>query len=357
MPGLFTPTIRERFTRTYVPRPPKKALRKKKIKEVLLCTHCKCRLDPRGNLNGEWTGKILCNRCARKLFYRCPRCKLSRSTSNRGEYGPHRTLCDMCNRLLVKNAAPPRVRDVYWGSGEPVRGGEYTLTGSNRTFGVEIETAHCMNVHKIEGKTVFGAKYDATVTGREFDSPILSGDAGLKVVTDFCDHATRRGWAVDSECGIHVHLGMQDDDIATVKRIGYAFLLTYDVWEGLVAPERRRGNRWCMKPPYTPTDYRGWCFQAHCESVNRYHFFNFNSYCVHKTIEVRALQGTLDKTLISNWVCALVRFADFAATSCYDDLDAMFRNKSGKTCWKALRKHIGSTARYWGRVRADYMKR
>lgn len=382
MPGLFTVTTSEsdclvewkttdaairrglqrhsqkRFgKRLYVPRPPKVALRKKKIKEVFLCMYCKCRLDPHGNLNEGWTGQILCNRCARKLYFKCPRCTLIRSTTHREESGLHRHLCAMCNRHL--RIGTPRVRDVYWGSGEPVRGGEYTLTGSNRTFGVEIETAQCDNVHKIEGKTVFGAKYDATVTGREFDSPILSGDAGLKVVTDFCDHATRRGWKVDGECGTHVHLGMQDEpDIATVQRIGYAFLLTYDVWEGLVAPERRRGNNeWCMKPPYTPTEYREWSFWDHCESVNRYHFFNFNSYRSHKTIEVRALQGTLDKTLISNWICALVRFADLAAKSGYKDLDAMFRNKSEKVCWNSLKKHIGPTARYWGRVRANYAKR
>jgi hypothetical protein len=245
--------------------------------------------------------------------------------------------------------------DVRWREGDPVRGGEYTLTGSARTFGVEIETAQCNNVHKIEGKTVFGAKYDSTVTGREFVSPILGGDDGLQVVTDFCDHATRRGWGVDRECGIHVHLGMQDDDIETVQRIGYAFLLTYDNWVGLVAPWRR-GNGWCGKHPYTLDDYRGVVFRRHCETVSRYHFFNFNSYCYHKTIEIRGLQGTLDKTLISNWICALVRFADFAAKSCYNDLDAMFRNKPEKTCWKALRKHIGPTARYWGRVRADYVE-
>jgi hypothetical protein len=246
--------------------------------------------------------------------------------------------------------------DVRWFAGDPVRGDEFTLTGSNRTFGVEIETAQCNNAHKVEGKTVFGAKYDSTVTGREFDSPILSGDEGLQAVTNLCDHATRRGWGVDRECGIHVHLGMQDEnDIETVKRIGYAFLLTYDNWVGLVAPWRR-GNGWCGKHPYTLDDYRGVVFRRHCETVSRYHFFNFNSYCYHKTIEIRGLQGTLDKTLISNWICALVRFADFAAKSCYNDLDAMFRNKPEKTCWKALRKHIGPTARYWGRVRADYVE-
>lgn len=248
---------------------------------------------------------------------------------------------------------PMSTRAVRWSRGDRVHGSHFDLAGSARTFGVEIETAACRFAERMENRTVFGAKYDATCSGREFDSPILSGNEGLQVVRDFCDHAKRRGWTVDKGCGVHIHLGMQDEEIETVQRIAVAYLYTYPSWGKLVLPTRLM-NEFCFPPS---TSARALAthddFRYYCSNANRYQFINLSAYIRHSTIEIRGLEGTLDKTLITNWLIAHLAFADFAASSTYEELETLFGGTE-ETCWENLKKHIGSTTRYFGRVRTKW---
>ena len=244
-------------------------------------------------------------------------------------------------------------RDVSWGQGDRIHAIETALTGSARAFGIEIETATCRFAERLRNKTAFGAKYDATCTGREFVSPILGGDEGLQTVRDFCDHAKRRGWEVDSGCGVHIHLDMSQEDRATAKRIAVAYLLTYPTWAKLVDPKRLT-NQYCMPPGHNAHYVQNHNdFGYLCGSCYRYEFINLAAYCRHGTIEIRGLEGSLDKVLITNWIKAHLAFTDFAASSDYQELNSLFGGTE-EDCWRNLKQHIGSTARYFGRVRAKW---
>ena len=334
----------------------KKPLRQKKLKRITICTGCGCPLDPNGNLN-RTRSRNFCNKCYKKLYFICLRCCQKRMLNNRSAVNSR--LCNRCVRdmlrarqqALAKKPQPMPTRDVRWGLGSRIHGKVFDKVGSTRTFGVELETAECRYAERLEGKTSFGAKYDATCSGREFVSPILSGNEGLRVIRHFCDHAKRRGWVVDEGCGVHLHLGMQDEAEATVQRISVAYVHTYRTWLTLVAPDRAH-NEYCCPPTVTPARLQSANdFMDYCSNVNRYQFINFAAYSRHTTLEIRGLEGTLDKNLITNWVIAHLAFADFAASSSYEELTRLFGGTEAD-CWENLKQHIGSTARYFGRVRA-----
>jgi hypothetical protein len=93
-------------------------------------------------------------------------------------------------------------------------------------------------------------------------------------------------------------------------------------------------------------------FFRFCEDANRYEFINIAAWPQHNTIEIRGLQGTLDKRLITNWIIAHTSFADFAANSTYAELDRLFLAPSKENqCWHNIKKHLGTAARYFGRTR------
>ena len=355
-----------RFNRKVHPKR-KKPLRLKKPRKVTRCSGCGVHMDPNGNLHsntvvvsryGGVRSGVYCNKCFKMRFFTCTRCQRTKNIYRRDP--KNKRLCRMCVHDLIKTrhrsrrrTVPMNPRDVSWSQGNRIHAIETALTGSKRAFGIEIETATCPFVERLQHKTAFGAKYDATCTGREFVSPILGGDEGLQTVCDFCDHAKRRGWKVDDNCGVHIHLDMSQENHNTAQRIAVAYLLTYTSWAKLVDP-RRLTNAYCMPP--TPSAHyvqNHDDFEYLCNNSNRYEFINLSAFRRHRTIEIRGLEGSLDKALITNWIKAHLAFADFAATSSYQELNSLFGGTEVER-WHNLKQHIGSTARYFGRVRAKW---
>lgn len=315
---------------------------------MIKCDNCHVRLDPNGRIQRVASFRY-CKPCFKKLYLSCRRCNgltaKGRSTSP--------LYCNYCLNigLDVKRRTPKSVHDIRWSPTTPSQNTTYVNAVSRRSFGVELETASCRFAEDVQGKTVFGAKYDATCRGREFDSPILNGDVGIQEVHNLCDQATRRGWTVDGECGVHLHLDMRSETRQTLRQIGVAYLLTYPVWRTLV-DKSRESCGWCRAPSMSVERLkavRNWGQFA--DGCDRYEFINFAAYSKHRTFEIRGLQGTLDKTLITNWINAHLAFTYMAVGKSVNTLEDMFRG-STQDRWKVMKKHIGPTARYFGRVRA-----
>jgi hypothetical protein len=224
-------------------------------------------------------------------------------------------ICRNCrDRLNVWNPTPMDVAIANYG-----------VIGSKRKFGVEIETATCAGYRTLRNNTLFGAKYDCSISGMEFISPILYGDEGLAEIERFCDNAREQGWSVDSDCGLHIHLDMRDENADSLKSIAYAYLLTDKAWRKLADPFRADNCTYCR--PSTRT--RGNVERAHdwrdyCDSQNRYELCNLTAYNRHGTYEIRLYQGSIDKAEICNWIKIHTRFCDWAATKTLDELDAYF---------------------------------
>jgi len=328
----------------------RKPLRAKKLRPVIKCTDCGHILDKNGNLC-RYNDATYCKSCWKKRFYKCLICGRHHRRGSRSK--PIR-ICTRCKERLQRRAQPQRVGDISWRKGDTIIGLTSDVIGSKRAFGLEFETHACPWAERLEGKTPFGCKYDSTVEGREFDSPIMSGDEGLTTALDFCDLAKSRGWRVDNRCGTHLHLDMRNEEDRKLKGLALAYLRTFPVWASMVEP-RRMLNSYCGGVSYTAQQLLDYSYRDFASNQGRYQFINHAAYLRHTTIEIRGLQGTLDKALISNWVKAHLRFADYVLTQRLGDLERQF-NRPEQECWYQLRKHIGTgPARFWGRVRANRM--
>lgn len=180
----------------------------------------------------------------------------------------------------------------------------FTRVGSQRCFGLELETSACPGYSRLRGRTCFGVKPDYSVAGMEFYSPILQGNSGLNFVCEFCQLAKEHNFKVDYRCGFHIHLDMRRTTKRQRKATAYAYRLTYFAWASMVNA-RRRASNWCHAPYYELEDIRDNDIDDFLEDSNQQDFVNLYAYKIHETFEIRGYQGTLNPRKICNWICAL----------------------------------------------------
>lgn len=123
----------------------------------------------------------------------------------------------------------------------------------------------------------------------------------LKKITDLL--ASVGAKAEERRCGLHVHLDMRHRN----KTIAYSNLVDcQNMLLALVHPERRDGE-FC-ETVYSrkfPTKF------TENKRTMRYKTINASAYYMHKTLEVRMHEGSVDYDQISNWISLLTRIVDF----------------------------------------------
>jgi len=202
-----------------------------------------------------------------------------------------------------------------WESSNFTASDSYSRLGSRRRFGVELEVSRASGYESLENETCFGCREDASLpdSGREFVSPILSSDAGLDAIDEFC--ALSGGFQLDSCCGFHVHLDMQNE--TNVESIAEGFALMEEIWHCFV-PKTRRFNRYCY-----PIQSTGYSFPANMSDC-RQCWLNLYALSRHSTIEIRLHSSTLCAEKICNWVKLNLRFADYCAGKSIEKLEEEF---------------------------------
>jgi len=277
------------------------------------------------------TSYQLCDGCGQLL--RLPR-RLTRGAWHPGTREPH-DYRDRDNRRfpLCYNCTGSRSDRQRW---DPtpldVSFATYKRITSKRKYGVEIETARCSEYEELQEKTVFGCKSDCSVSGLEFVSPVLYGDEGLAEIEGFLVFAEENDWEVDYDCGCHTHYDVRDETDEELLRITYAYAKSYRFWSRCVSSARRR-NSYCHEPAYTTEDVRrhadrGVTFDRFWNHFDRYDYVNVAAWHSHRTFEVRLLEGSVDPTVICNWVTIHCRFMDYVKRLSFDDLDVFL---SGNT--------------------------
>lgn len=158
---------------------------------------------------------------------------------------------------------------------------------------------------------------DASVSGGECVSPILSGSDAMNDVRTVMQTISRLGSNVGNSCGTHVHHNVNDFDREALRRLvinlGYAHyaLLNYVL-------DRRLGASYVSDITqyhynrlleYVDDGRLAPAGSRSTESRNggylgldRYVVFNFNSVLTYGTVEFRAHQGTLNATKLEAWV-------------------------------------------------------
>jgi hypothetical protein len=185
----------------------------------------------------------------------------------------------------------------------------------------------------------------------EFISPVLWGDQGLREITRFCRLASE--WSVNGSCGYHVHLDMTHELWRNLRSIAYAYLRTYPIWSQLVS-SRRADNRMCGEAGYEYSElrmiqsYDDWCYFV--GSRDRFEFVNWRAWFVHKTLEIRLHEGTLNARTITNWIKVHDCFIDAVRTLELSDIDGIFK---GDAAWTNFSTIIGSDLSDYYRGRAE----
>lgn len=293
----------------------------------------------------------LCQNCYDRECFVCTVCGRIEFSNGRRQLalepnGPPVAICRNCeHEYRTWNHAEFVVEDA-----------SYKKIRSTRKFGIELETSDCPNYRSLKGATPFGAKVDCSIHGMEFTSPILYGDEGLAAVEEFCNHADRLDFDVDSDCGYHLHIDMRGESVDALKSVAYAYTKADSVWRLLVDSFRANDCGYCRRPEFGRSEIsRVWdeySMERFCDRQNRYTLCNLNAYTKFGSYEIRLHQGSLDARVICNWIKAHLRFVDWAKDKTFDEIDDAFRG-SDLARWESLKAIFGDIDlnRYYGRVR------
>ncbi len=281
-----------------------------------------------------------CEECFEQTYFRCSCCSgsFSREAMNGWDGDP---FCGGCFGHA----------DIW--KVQPWSGNALTFShvGSERRFGVEIETEHCENYRTLHGQTEWGCVYECSTPGREFISPILQGDEGFQEIRTLCTVADKFGWSIDRSCGLHIHLDARDLSSDEILQVAYAYRKTYPLWKKFV--DHRRGeNSMCGSPQYSAADIRAAEHaEDFAESRDRFEFVNWRAYLAHGSIEVRIHQGSLNSREICNWIALHVRFVDAVKGLTFDEIDNVL-GRITRTNWRGLVEIIDDTnlLDYWRRI-------
>ena len=235
--------------------------------------------------------------------------------------------CQECEEIywngdLVYNSSSERTTcsecgtsDRWNDAGFFIENPTFDLVGSERRYGIELETHSCDDYEVLKGNTVFGVKEDGSVDGLEFVSPVLYGDQGFVEVDKICDFSREHGWEVTSSCGFHLHCDMSNEPDDVLFKVALAYHLTYEFWTTFISESRKR-NYYCGTNDWDATDvvaYEEFKQFVYDFGGEKYRWMNIGAYAHHKTFEIRHHGGTMNATKIKNWAKANLRFIDAIA--------------------------------------------
>lgn len=295
-------------------------------------------------------GESLCQGCFNSYCFTCDDCgqTIWQSDMHRANGGRY---CRRCEPYHV-------ARD--WPTGEfSIPTPSYGEIGSERKFGVELETYRCPEHHTLKDKTIWGCVPDCSIEGLEFVSPILYGDEGLNEIKTFCHTVEDMDWSCNSSCGFHAHFDVTNENWESLRSIAYAYRKTYALWCAFVS-ESRTHNTMCGAPEYSLSDIRKIKSQSDWEYFvgqrDRFEYINWRAYFVHGTMEVRSHDATLDGGLICSWIMAHARFIDSVRNLSLSAIDELFGSNVNEyldgftTC-------VGSElAEFYSNLAGDYGK-
>ena len=249
------------------------------------------------------------------------------------------------------------------------------LSTKGFSVGVEIE---CHNINMIDDYTEFngvnetekdylfktvGAKEDGSLyseTGVEFYTKPTNNNATFKAVETITRALKESGFNVDTDCGLHIHLGGSKITSAQNRhKILIAYAIYKDALFDYIHPSRK-GESYCDSKRFllipemflkkARTDPK-WYFRKFIGDTSS--ILNMYAYEKHGTLEVRSYEGTINRDEIINWIKLNVALFDFAIKCSYDEL-LNLTGSFNELKKKVLIAYDGLTNYYERRHRARY---
>ncbi len=266
------------------------------------CEACRTLMHP--DDQNHHSTLIYCNQCFGAGASSCTACDTQDLKINMYEEGEE-FLCNDCYYNPTFYCQSLHVCDSY------------VRTQSERHYGIELETSQCAKYRTLKQANCWGAKFDESIVGKEFDSPKMRGDRGFEAVADICDFAKSHKWKVNNKCGYHLHVDVSKESARSLRAIAYAYDRSLPVWKTLVRASRIN-NHWCRHQTSHTEQYVGLTNKTAWkkfseEWARRHEWINWQAYCEHGTVEVRSHEASLDETAICNWVRAHLAFVDWAS--------------------------------------------
>ncbi len=309
------------------------------------CEHCSNNMLSHDVYNTP-DNNLYCETCYNQSCGHCANCGESQWRENMVQTD-HGWLCQGCYRQNDEWESTPFV----------VSDPHYEEVGSNRRYGVELETSRCNDYRELFGQTIWECKSDCSIAGKEFVSPVLYGDEGLNEITSFCAIARQRRWMVDHYCGYHAHFDVSRESWDSLRSIAYAYRKTYEMWCRLVS-ERRASNAYCGSPDYSLQDIarisNATDWEYFVGARDRFEFVNWRSYMVHGSFEVRSHDASLKPTVICNWIKIHARFIDSVSAMTIDEIDEKFGGDV-EAQFEEMESFIGSElSEYYANLTCEY---
>lgn len=141
--------------------------------------------------------------------------------------------------------------------------------------------------------------------GAEVVSPVLQGQEGFEATRKVCQTLTRLGCKVNRKCGLHVHVGVRNEQIDFFKRLARLYQVAETAIDQVLAPSRRGySNVYCQPVRVNSAlDHATTVSQvASTVSSSRYCKLNLHSFARHGTVEFRQHQGTVEGDKVIHWV-------------------------------------------------------
>jgi len=280
-------------------------------------------------------------------MFRCARCKKSFEIGHDRRYYGHKTrkisFCSNCwntkgslyeNKIRMDN----RRNGLAVNTSERAYDTKFKDLASKRFYGIELELdgykekVDIRNViDNVCSNTIFSAVHDGSINstyGREFVSPKLRGDEGLKDIRKFLGYV--QGAKPSKATGYHLHIGIPDFTVYDLTNLlrTYAKLERYVI--GTLPASRRRntyckrlssaemkdvmakylnkqqfirkfyGTGWSDDSPTQHEQIRG-IVSSHYDH-RRYYGVNIHTYFYRRTVEIRYHNGTSDYNKIVHWI-------------------------------------------------------
>lgn len=236
------------------------------------------------------SGCRICGQCYERDYFHCEQCGEVRHNDSYCGDG----LCDEC-----------------YSDGDTWRAGtcgavpacdSFDSLASRRAFGIEIE---CCTVDSArmrrDTKTCWACKEDGSLPreGREFVSPPLRGDAGLKSMRYAVRSISKHDGSADDECcGTHIHVDMSDLTPEEFMR-ACGFIAEFEGIFFDCCASHRDGNCYCLPLHQPIADIRR---NGLAGEFSRYRWMNTHSFSKHGTVEFRCFEGSLDAGKLEAWI-------------------------------------------------------
>ena len=306
------------------------------------CINCMDSVHHDDEVSSE-VGDSYCQSCYDDDYTRCEACsdELRREDAMEHDYSIYCEGCVPCDE--DSDCVESRLPSGWSGTDD------YDRVGSGRKFGVELETHRCSNYDGWLDTDSWGVVSDGSIQGMEFVSAPMYGNDGIAAVEDFCRGAKNSGFAVNDDCGFHLHCDLSDTTADQRKAIALAYHYTRELWHDFIDRDRYDTCYSRMNWPKNPNGRKYWgrkqCIDGddYPNHYERYIWINWQAFAKHSTVEVRSHHGTLDGREVCNWIKAHTRFIDFVSNMTVGQVTRMFGNEDKKSQMREL-SHIWDDA-------------